>query len=211
MSQQKLTKGEGDWHLKFNANADDVEELRDDKTNILSTIGNETMGTTATTLKGAIAEHSTQLNEKANKDGTLQINLNADKVDGYDTSTLNTASTIVVRDASGVIKAGVSTLVNASIVIADSFSVGYSAFSNIFSNIALMDSKSYLLTVESIQGSNSSITGIYLCSPTGTQKNVNTILGNSDITVTIGADYKVNVTRVTGNSIGANCSLIRLI
>lgn len=39
-----------------------LEELKDNKTDILNTIGNEAMGTTATTVKGAIAEHGNQIN-----------------------------------------------------------------------------------------------------------------------------------------------------
>lgn len=37
----------------------------------------------------------------AKKDGTLQANLNADKLDGYDVNTGTTANTIPVRDANG--------------------------------------------------------------------------------------------------------------
>ena len=53
-----------------------VTELKADKTEILNTIGDETMGVTATTLKGAIAEvkgiadnNTTQLNDIANERG----------------------------------------------------------------------------------------------------------------------------------------------
>lgn len=53
----KFTEG-----IKANV-ADLTKTVQDNKTEILNTIGTETMGTTATTLKGAIAEHTSQLND----------------------------------------------------------------------------------------------------------------------------------------------------
>lgn len=44
-----------------------LKEINADKTTILNTIGTENMGTTATTLKGAVKELGSQLNEIANK------------------------------------------------------------------------------------------------------------------------------------------------
>lgn len=44
---------------------DNFRELSQNDTDIKTTIGTEEMGTTATTLKGAIKEHTSQLNEKA--------------------------------------------------------------------------------------------------------------------------------------------------
>lgn len=42
-----------------------LREINQDKTTILNTIGTENMGTSATTLKGAIAEHTSQMNDMA--------------------------------------------------------------------------------------------------------------------------------------------------
>lgn len=62
-----------DLAKKVQTNTNNISSLETNKTEILNTIGTETMGTTATTLKGAIKEHeiqinnnTTQLNEKAN-------------------------------------------------------------------------------------------------------------------------------------------------
>ena len=43
-----------------------LKELNQSKTDILNTIGTEAMGTTATDITGAIAEHTSKLNENAN-------------------------------------------------------------------------------------------------------------------------------------------------
>lgn len=66
MSDLDLIKGEPDWHSKINERFSDLET---NKTDILNTIGTTNMGTTATTLKGAIAEHEEQINNN-----TTQLN-----------------------------------------------------------------------------------------------------------------------------------------
>ena len=135
----------------------------------------------------------------------------ADTTTAHGATSAPTANKIALRDASGILKSAISTIANASIVFADNFSVGYSAFTELKSNIALVDNTSYLLIAESIQSIDSALSGMYICSPTGGQKKVYTILNNSDITVTIDADYKVKATRVTGSSIGLLCTLIKII
>lgn len=53
---------------------DNFRELSQNDTDIKTVIGTEEMGTTATTLKGAIAENTTQLNEIMNERGYVNIN-----------------------------------------------------------------------------------------------------------------------------------------
>lgn len=62
-----------------------LEELKDNKTDILNTIGNEAMGTTATTVKGAIAEHGNQINNN-----TTQLNAIANERGYLNTKILGT-------------------------------------------------------------------------------------------------------------------------
>lgn len=52
-----------DLAIQVQTNTNNIGDLEADKTDIKTTIGTETMGTTATTLKGAIKEHTTQLND----------------------------------------------------------------------------------------------------------------------------------------------------
>lgn len=55
-----------DLAIQVQTNTNNIGDLEADKTDIKTTIGTETMGTTATTLKGAIKEHTTQLKDLAN-------------------------------------------------------------------------------------------------------------------------------------------------
>lgn len=71
-----------DLAIQVQTNTNNIGDLEADKTDILTTIGTENMGTTATTLKGAIAEHenqinnnTTQLNDKANVVNTTSMYL----------------------------------------------------------------------------------------------------------------------------------------
>ena len=58
-----------DLAIQVQTNTNNISDLEADKTDILTTIGTENMGTTTTTLKGAIAEHENQIN-----DNTTQLN-----------------------------------------------------------------------------------------------------------------------------------------
>lgn len=55
---------------------DNFRELSQNDTDIKATIGTETMGTTATTLKGAIAEHEEQINNNTTQLNDLTQNVN---------------------------------------------------------------------------------------------------------------------------------------
>ncbi|MEX0084640.1 hypothetical protein AB2T90_19600, partial [Clostridium butyricum] len=48
-----------------------LKEINQDKTTILNTIGTENMGTSATTLKGAVKELGSQMNENTNGINTI--------------------------------------------------------------------------------------------------------------------------------------------
>lgn len=65
-----------DLAIQVQTNTNNIGDLEADKTDIKTTIGTETMGTTATTLKGAIAEHEEQINNN-----TTQLNESMRKKD----------------------------------------------------------------------------------------------------------------------------------
>lgn len=58
-----------DLAIQVQTNTNNISDLEADKTDILNAIGTTNMGTTATTVKGAIAEHENQINNN-----TTQLN-----------------------------------------------------------------------------------------------------------------------------------------
>ena len=68
-----------DLAIQVQTNTNNISDLETNKTDILNAIGTTNMGTTATTVKGAIAEHENQIN-----DNTTQLNQKVNKSDIVD-------------------------------------------------------------------------------------------------------------------------------
>lgn len=87
-----------DLAIQVQTNTNNISDLEADKTDILNAIGTTNMGTTATTLKGAIKEvkgiadsNTTQLKENTQNINAINTKLNAQgiKKDEFDTTTLS--------------------------------------------------------------------------------------------------------------------------